>query len=388
MEARKRHRIIWKAARPAVYVASWLLFNYSAPIYTGEGPVLVMSNHNADMDPLLTAYSFPEPLYFVASEHILRQGKISDFLRWATEIIPRQKGGNASATVRNILRHTKEGCNVCIYPEGNRSWDGETRAITPATGKLARMSGATLITYRTSGVYLSNPRWSGSSLRRGAARGEIVGIYEPELLRQLSAAEVQEIIERDLYENAYDRQRANRIKFKGKNLAEHLETLLFMCPHCKTMHKMRSQGDYFICDECGTKLRYTEEGFFEGENMIFDSVIDWRLWQSAQIKQLCENAGEKPVFRDTCMDLYKISCAEKAEFICSGNVELYADRLVLPDGTEIKMGTLGGMSILGAQDLYFSTENVSYALRSSEIRCTSKYLTACKMLDTNVQYGI
>lgn len=388
MDARKRHTLIWKGAHPLAKVLSKLLYNYTAETCHEEGPLLVLSNHNTDMDPMLTACSFPDPLYFVASEHILRQGRVSDFVNYITEIIARQKGGSSTATIKNIVRHLKEGHSVCLYPEGNRSWDGVTGPISPATGKLVRMAGAKLVTLRMEGMYLASPRWSGFSIRRGKAHGSIAGVYDADYLKGISAKEIQEIIERDLYQDDYAAQRKNPVRFRGRKLAEHLETLLFMCPHCKTEGRMRSEGDYFICDECGTKLRYTAEGFFVGENMIYDSVVDWRIWQTQRIRELCENEEKEEIFSDSDMELYSITTGDSAQFKCKGILRLSRKGLTLPGGLFIPIGEITGMSIRGAQDLYFSRGSENYFVRSDEIRCTSKYLTACGMFDKRLLYGI
>lgn len=388
MDARKRHTLIWKGARPLAKLGSKLLFNYTADNCREEGPFLVLSNHNTDLDPMLTACSFPEPLYFVASEHILRQGRVSDFVSYITEIIARQKGGSSTATIKGIVHHLKEGHNVCLYPEGNRSWDGVTRPISPATGKLVRMAGAKLVTLRMEGAYMASPRWSGCSIRRGKSHGTIVGVYDAEYLKGISAKQIQDIIERDLYQDDYADQRRNHVRFRARNKAEHLETLLFMCPHCKAEGKMRSEGDYFICDDCGTKLRYTDEGFFVGDNMIYDSVIDWRIWQSQRIRALCEDEEKEEIFSDDEMELYNIETGSDAKFKCCGTMRLSRKGLSLPGGLFIPIGEITGMSIRGAQDLYFSRGSENFFIRSDKIRCTSKYLTACSMFDKRLLYGI
>lgn len=388
MDARTRHKIIWKGAHPLATALSKLLFNYTADTCREEGPLLVLSNHNTDMDPMLTACSFREPLYFVASEHILRQGWVSSFVSYITEIIARQKGGSSSATIRSIVRHLNDGHSVCLYPEGNRSWDGVTGPISPATGKLVRMSGAKLVTLRMEGAYLSSPRWSGFTIRRGKARGNIAGVYDSEYLKSISAKQVQEIIERDLYQNDYAFQRENHIRYRGKNLAEHLETLLFMCPHCKAEGKMRSEGDYFICDECGTRLRYTPEGFFAGENMMYDSVVDWRIWQNGRIRALCDDENADEIFSDDDMELFSVTTGDRAELQCTGTLRLSRKGLTLPNGATLPIGEITGMSLRGAQDLYFSSGGENFVIKSRKIRCTSKYLTACGMFDKRLLYGI
>ena len=387
MEERKRHKLAWEKARPLIKGAAKLLFNFDTEVCGEKGPLLVMANHCAELDPVFLISAFREPLYFVASEHILRKGFVSELLCRYTRIIPRQKGGSASSTIRSIVRNLGEGNSVCIFPEGNRSWDGVTAPITPATGKMARMAGAKLVTYRLEGVYFANPRWSGGSIRRGKSKGRVVGVYEPEYIKSLTAKAVQELIETDLHEDAYARQRELRTSFRGRRLAEHLETLLFMCPSCKAEGSMHSDGNYFFCSKCGAMHRYTPEGFFAGEDVIFDTVQDWSIWQNERIKEKCLS-DEELLFSDTDMLLYTVSTAESADFISAGELVLYKDRLVLPDGSTLPLTEVRGMAVMGPQQLHLSTDRVHYLIKSNQVRCVIKYLTACKIFDKNLQYGI
>ena len=151
---------------------------------------------------------------------------------------------------------------------------------------------------------------------------------------------------------------------------------------------MRSEGNYFICEECGTKLRYTEEGFFAGENCIFDSVLDWSIWQNDRIKEKCNAESDEPIFVDSDLELHSVSTAENKKLLACGTMKLFRDRLELPDGTVIGVHNISGMSILGAQNLYFSSNNQNFLITSKKVRCTSKYLTACKIFDKSLQYGI
>jgi ribosomal protein S27AE len=45
-------------------------------------------------------------------------------------------------------------------------------------------------------------------------------------------------------------------------IAEHLETLLFICPRCGAMHRMVSSGDRFFCGECGYEVTLSAHGLF------------------------------------------------------------------------------------------------------------------------------
>ena len=117
--------------------------------------------------------------------------------------------------------------------EGEQTWNGIPMDIKPGNGKLAKKSGAALITFRIEGSYLLRPRWA-KNLRRGRVHGKVVNVYTPEMLADMSAEEVDEAIARDLYFDIWKWQKeqntANRyIPVKG-GLAEGLEKALGSCP--------------------------------------------------------------------------------------------------------------------------------------------------------------
>ena len=183
-------RLLYGLARPFLIRR----FALTAEPCRVEGPCLIVANHVTNYDPLLLAMSFADtPIRFVASEHIFRHGLISRLLEKLVAPIPRRKGAAGADTVRSVLRAIKDGETVCIFAEGDASWDGLTHPVFPATGKLARMAGVPLVTYRLEGGYLSLPRWS-KKLRRGKMRGVIVGVYPPETLKAMKGPEITALI--------------------------------------------------------------------------------------------------------------------------------------------------------------------------------------------------
>ena len=151
MEHHAWHAFIWKIFGPAVRLITRILFGYTCERVEVDGPFLLLCNHNTDLDPLMLRTSFPQQMYFIASEHVVRTGLGGRLIRWLQDPIPRQKGSSASSAVLAALRRLKAGCNVAVFPEGHRSWDGVTDSFPAATGKLvhsAAAAGASLVTYR------------------------------------------------------------------------------------------------------------------------------------------------------------------------------------------------------------------------------------------------
>ncbi len=134
---------------------------------------------------------------------------------------------------------------MCLFAEGNRSYNGVTGPIFPATGKLAKATGASLVTYRFEGGYLTTPRWSRST-RKGNMRGYVVNVYSPEQLKTMSPEEVNQRIREDIMEDAFDRQLTMPYRYKGKDLAKGLEHALYFCPKCGKTGTLHSSKKHFF----------------------------------------------------------------------------------------------------------------------------------------------
>ena len=282
MNSFDRHRRIWRVLCALLRWPICRLFSLKHDDPEIDGPCLIVSNHVTDWDPLLLAMSFPKlPLYYVASEHIFRQGLVSRILFWLVEPIARRKGAAGTDTVKACLRHLKAGHAVCIFAEGDATWDGRSAEVFPATGKLARSSGAKLLTYRLEGGYLSKPRW-GRGIRRGAVYGHPVRLYSPEELRAMKAEEITAAINGDIYEDAWQRQEENPISFRSAHPAERLETALFLCPSCRQFGTLRSKKDTLSC-RCGLRLRVLDTGFFDPPTP-FRTLAQWEDWQQEHIQ--------------------------------------------------------------------------------------------------------
>lgn len=384
MEHLNRYRCVWNVSR--FLFGPWLKrkFNYTPEICEAEGPLLVLANHNTDWDPLLLALAFPKYMSFVASEHIFRWGVAAKAIIFLLNPIARLKGTTAGDTAMTMLRRIKKGVNVAMFAEGNRSFDGLTGTILPATGKLARSSGATLVTYRFDGGYFTCPRWAGSSLRRGKLTGRVMNVYSPEQLKSMSPAEVNAAIRRDLFVDAYAVQREWMVPFKGKNLAEHLETVLCRCPKCGKLDTMRSAGNTLSC-VCGFSVKYNEYGFFEGNDAPFDNVTEWDRYQSEQLcafaDTICDNTT--PIFSDENMILQEIMPDHDSSMLGTGTLTLFSDRLECC-GRVFPLLSLGGFMLHGPQTIDLSLDGRSYEISCQQIRCTRKYMTVIEHLRASV----
>ncbi len=371
MEEYARHQKIWRMLYGPLSLWICRKFHMTHEDLRVDGPVLLVPNHVNAWDPLLIAMSLKEKqVYFVASEHLFRLGFVSRALQWLVGPIPRRKAASGTDTVKACLRQLRAGHSICLFAEGEQCWDGRNNPIFPATGKLAKSSGATLVTYRLEGAYLSKPRWA-RGVRRGRVHGHPVNIYPPETLKGMSAAEVNAAIERDCFEDAWERQRQWHQPYRGKRLAEGLERAMYLCPRCRGIGTLRTKGDRIFCC-CGFSLQYTAEGFFSPAEP-FETIADWESWQREALRTRNFPTQGEGLFSDRDMLLTKIGSGHEEAELGRGTLIQYEDRLCCA-GHDFSLSEIRSMAPVQSYLLLFSYRDEYYQLRSDSGANLRKYM--------------
>lgn len=382
----RRHVRIWKFLYTTCHGIFSSIFGYSfkkAP-KSLKAPYLVVSNHNADLDPVFVGFSFPQQMYIVASEHLYRLGFVSKLLKWAFEPIAKIKGSSDTLTVMKMIRYLRSGKNVLVFPEGNRSFNGVTCQINDAIGKLVKTSGATLVTYKLTGAYLTTPRW-GYGTRKGYMHGEIVQIYEPEKLKEMTPVQIAQIIRNDLQEDAFATQDKLQITYKGKNRAVGFESAYCVCPDCKQIGTIATSGNEVYCTKCGKRTEFTEKGYF-ANGFNFRTTYEWDVFQEDFYKNFV-NTQQGLFFSDSNIIMRTITADHEDVVLGVGTLEMYKEKLVLKYGSdqkEILITNIPDMSIYGKCGLMFTdAEGVHYELlpaTKGELYNARKYLSCWNII--------
>lgn len=335
-----------------------------------DEPYIVIANHLTEVDIFMVAGAFSEHMYYVAGEHLTRT-KDGPKMIWAQDPILTYKGSASIGTMREVIRKIKAGHNVMLFPEGSRSFNGETLKLDKGTAKLVKTAKCALVTYHIEGGYFVAPRWAYTT-RTGPMKGNIVNVYSSEEIASMSIEELTECINRDLYENAYETQRRNMYPYKGERLAEGLENYLVKCSCCGAFDSMVTEGDSFRCTECGQSGTYTEEGFLKGEGLRFDSVYDWGIWSE---NETCEHikafAGEGPVFRDADVVLYEVFSDHSRKDLISGSVAGYKDRLEI--GEEVFL-----LDDISGMDMLYFGKTLVFSYKKRHLAITGDHFHAIK----------
>lgn len=372
-KAKRRHHRVVRILRAPIGVAMRLWLNFRpAKVPDIKGPFLLLANHVTDFDPIFVVVGMKKHMYFVASANILRAGFLSKLLKRYLAPISREKGVLGAGTALDTVRSLRAGNNVAIFPEGNRSFDGLTGDMYPATVKLAKASGASLVTYRLSGGYFTSPRWGYTIFRRGRMSGEVVGVYSPEQLKAMSAEEIEQVVKRDLAVDAYADQAANPVRYRARKLAEGLECVLYTCPECGGIGSMTSSGNELKCS-CGAAVKFLDTGSLAGGK--FRTIPEWTAWQRAKLAESFDSI----TLSDVNCSLYKVDANERT-FIASGEISLTKDNFSAC-GISVAPQELSGFGIFRRNTIMFALDGVSYELRGERGFCAYKYLDMYNMFE-------
>lgn len=369
---------IWCAIR---FVAPSLLKKNYAEVehYTPKNKTfIIIANHSDILDPGYQMISLNRYVRFVAADWLITYSAINKLLLDKMYgVIVKHRDLPPHVLTDEILENLKAGIPVGLQAEGLVTTNGETGFISPNTGKLVKDSGVALITYKITGGYLRKPRWA-ETKRTGDVFGKVVHEYSPEELQNYSVEEINEIIRRDIYVNAFEQQRMHPHVYKGERLAEFCERTIYVCPKCNGVSTLHSHDDEFAC-ECGYKVTYGEDCFFHGDDVVFDNVLDWDKWQRKKWKEIL-TTGKGLIYSEGGQIVYRVVGKEKTKLCSDATLNIYPDKfeIVMDNETvSLNIKTMKRVQNSGPQNLVLIDENSTYYLLDNQIpRASDKYVAA------------
>lgn len=388
------------------FVTLSLHFRYK-PSELRSRTFLALGNHTQNLDPALLVIATHKHMRFVANAAITR-GFVGLIMNNFFGVIPREKGASGDEVMAKIEANLKAGVPVGMFPEGNRCWDGETEFISPRTARLAKESGAALVTYRFTGGYLLRPRWADYK-RKGPMYGELVHEYSPEELASMTEEEVYAAICRDLHVNAYEEQKRSGVLYPGKNLAEGMQYAAYLCPLCHGIGTITTSGDDIRCT-CGLHAVYLPDGSFgkgvadgscvaDGsasgnsgafgggdKSLPFENLAQWNAWQKRWMQEHGEELKaqkDAPIASDEGFSVKLVDGTNSRMLSSDAKMSLYGDRLELEfDGQKIvhKIEEINGFGTALKSSVYFTCGSLHYQLVSSKPVSLLKYYALWRSL--------
>ncbi|MDI9520211.1 MAG: lysophospholipid acyltransferase family protein [Bacillota bacterium] len=322
-----------------------------------QPPFMVVANHVTDYDFFYPAKVIRQPLGFVVGEGLLQNRWLRKLLIDGLGCISKRKATKDIHTVSAIFRRLKNGRSVCLFVEGNTTFDGVTGPFSPAIGKLFGLVDAGLVTLRIEGGYFLKPRW-GKGLRRGKTACRIVNVYTKEELKSKNADEVNAILKKDLFEDAYLRQESMPVRYKSRRKAEGIEHAAYLCPVCEAQSSIYGKKNQVICNECGTEAEFTDFGFIEG-GFPHKTLREWLSWQREQLKSKMASAENPLLLSDERQTLFMPDEQGKMRTKAEGKMLMDRETLSIGDFA-VKIKDIAGLEIYRKNVIQFSTMDGQY----------------------------
>ena len=369
---KKRHAAVFAFLRFAMAPFLWLRYHYraeKAPIR--KGPCIVLSNHQATMDPFFISKAFPFQLYFYASDDLFNL-KVSPLIRYLAAPIPKSKSVADLKAVMISLRVLREGGAIGITPEGNRTLSGRLWEIGDSVAKLVKTAKVPLVLFNLCGGYGTDPRW-GVKIRRGTKFvGRVRRILTPEEYAGMSDEELFGIIKNEL--DVDDTLSGER--YKSRRRAEYIERALYMCPVCGSIGTIHSHGTGFCCTSCKTEAEYTEDLKISPPVGGYSRIYEWYEWERQEIVRRILG-GEKISDGDI---LFRESVKLQKKIKLPGNtVTLDKDSLMISGGgaeTRYPLAEIDAITAVGKKKFNFYYKGKILQVKGGKRFCAIKYVHA------------
>lgn len=283
----------------AAYIVCWLVskilfrasYRRSRNFRRHQGAMIIIGNHGSYLDaPLAIVGAGWKRMHFVSGDFIYNKKtqKFLDYLR----AIPKKQFQPDVRTVVLLIRALQKGRKIMIFPEGQRSVNGDPNYLDPQFSRLVKRAGVAVGAVIFRGAYLAWPRWSTAFVRPGKVVVSSDVILTAEEVKQMTAEEIHLKVKAALNVSDYDFQLSRKKpgKYLTRRPADGLDSILHHCPACFQMQAIVSTDRILVCSQCGWELRLGLDGFFiPGETSgspFFDRPGSWHQWQQEQLATL------------------------------------------------------------------------------------------------------
>lgn len=292
-----------------------------------ENPFIVIANHSNFNDAIITCRFIKNKVWYMA--HV---EPLSLFLKLVAKLAPifdKKTHMRDIEAIRKLYDFVEKKRSVGFFPEGKRTWNGETAEYSVKAAKLIKKLKVSVIVVKIIGNYIAHPRWAEVS-----RQGKILVKYSlitKEEIRKMGAEELHKKIQSLMYTNDIKEAKL-KTRFKGDNLALGVRFFLWKCPHCMKEDTIYGDQNTIICKDCGSKfglnanLEITPSNTPAGEDLK-----DWDDWQKNEIAKLCERADEDTPLtttKDIELYLYEDLKKDKIEYNAYGDFTLFKNKII------------------------------------------------------------
>jgi 1-acyl-sn-glycerol-3-phosphate acyltransferase len=140
-----------------VYVIGFSLRTTGRRHIPGRGAVLIIANHQSFLDPIAIGLGVRRHVHYLARKTLFNNALFGWFLR-TVNCVPIDQDGVGKDGIRNIIARLEGGYPVLVFPEGERSEDGQFHPLRPGIGLLVSRVRAPIVPAGVAGAYYAWPR--------------------------------------------------------------------------------------------------------------------------------------------------------------------------------------------------------------------------------------
>ena len=131
-----------------------------------KGPAIFISNHTSIVDSFIIGSFLPRKIFFMAKSTEFESLERRIFF-YISRTFPVRRYDIDPVSLRNAFRILEYGGMLGIYPEGERTWDGEMLPFRRGTLRFLLATGVPVIPAAISGAFQHGARWGGGGGETG-----------------------------------------------------------------------------------------------------------------------------------------------------------------------------------------------------------------------------
>jgi 1-acyl-sn-glycerol-3-phosphate acyltransferase len=182
------------------------------------GPALLISNHQSFLDPVLIGLAARRHLCYLARHSLFR----NPLFRWLISslgAVPINQEGFAREGLKTILEQLQKRRAVVVFPEGERTSDGNMVPLRPGIHLLIRRGDMPIVPIGIAGAFDAWPRWRAypipAPLLGAPGKGTLaVSIGRPLHARQFANQPREQVLSQLFTELQKCKERAERLRRK------------------------------------------------------------------------------------------------------------------------------------------------------------------------------
>lgn len=283
-------------------------------------PYLFLANHVGLFDPPSLVIAAGRHINMLATESSFRSSAIGRFIV-AFGGVPKKKYTSDVRAIIQLRRWVNLGASIAVFPEGQRTWDGQPQPLVPGIEKLVTLLKLPVVTSRIRNAYRQSPRWA-ERMRRGTV---LVEFDAPRTFDTETPDQIREYVRKGI---AVDPMEEPRFPLTGGDLAAGISNVAWACPVCGQIGSFLEEGNRLRCRSCRSRWRIDWDcrlvSLNGGRTYTLPEVV--RLAEKHQVAG--DRFDRQMILDSEPMKLWEIS-KERPRLVGEGILRLLQDKLVV-----------------------------------------------------------